>query len=130
MNWACSNGSGCSIGRPLAVRIECALRPVTTPPMAPSVVSATKTHPNGIDCWSLCRMLAPPLNMFPECFVSYHQVTIDSRTDEDRKRIVVVLPPLWHQGHRAQPWVIRVTSHAPSSRLLGPNDRTSPTLIG
>ena len=36
-----------------------ALRPVITPPIAPSVVSTTKTHPNGIDCCCLCRMRTP-----------------------------------------------------------------------
>jgi hypothetical protein len=69
MDWVRSNGSGSSTGRALEVRIELALRPVTTPPIAPSVVSTTKTHPNGIDCCCLCRMREPPLNMFPERFV-------------------------------------------------------------
>jgi len=36
--------------------------------MAPSVVSATKTHPNGIDCWCLCRMLNPRWTCLPEYF--------------------------------------------------------------
>jgi hypothetical protein len=69
MDRVCSNGSGSSIGKALEVRIECALKPVTTPPIAPSVVSTTNTHPNGIDCCCLCRMRTPvepcsPLALF------------------------------------------------------------------